>query len=320
MFACIVFPHDVSKRIETLEEQFDSLHDRLVTELSEGGASVEKVLWALTKLPLAFRREYESAIQSMLPDLEKREVIRNLFHRLNPLFTFIDYKLLQHLVSKFGSPTLKKDMTSYAEQVQLFKKVTTISELIDYWPGLDIPQIDHKVLRKTFDDDPKSYTLEKLDSARNHFYSMMRLSEFVAVSILALLKPTNSFIAMWLIPTVVVPEILEAFGQMDSTFFQTERVLEISLDERILYQRSVSSESKTSSVVRPLSTYTSTVEPLYSGHHWDQVKLSALSRCPVFRGYASTGGVAQNKLRMPGNDPYLTWTYVHMDGCFLRSC
>ena len=59
-----------------------------------------------------------------------------------------------------------------------------------------------------------------------------------------------------------------------------------------------------------------TVEPLYSGHHWDQVKLSALSRCPVFRGYSSTGGVAQNKLRMPGNDPYLmisTWTAVFRD-------
>ena len=252
----VVFPHDVSKRIETLEEQFDSLHDRLVTELSEGGASVENVLWALTKLPLAFRKEYESTIQNMLPDLEKREVIRNLFHRLNPLFTFIDYKLLQHLVSKFGSPKLKKDMMSYAEQVQLFKKVTTISELIDYWPGLDIPQIDHKMLRTKFEDDPKSYTLEKLDSFRNHFYSMLRLSEFVAVSILALLKPTNSFVAMWLIPTVVVPEIKEAFSQMDSTCFQTERVLEISLDERTLYQRSVSSECMTSSVMRPLSAYT----------------------------------------------------------------
>ena len=252
----VVFPHDVSKRIEPLEEQFDSLHDRLVTELSEGGASVENVLWALTKLPLAFRKEYESTIQNMLPDLEKREVIRNLFHRLNPLFTFIDYKLLQHLVSKFGSPELKKDMTSYAEQVQLFKKVTTISELIDYWPGLDIPQIDHKVLRTKFDDDPKSYTLEKLDSFRNRFYSMLKLSEFVAVSILAMLKPTNSFVAMWFVPTVVVTEIIEAFGQMDTTFFQSERVLEISLDERMLYQRSVSSECMTSSVMRPLSACT----------------------------------------------------------------
>ena len=243
-------------RIETLEEQFDSLHDRLVTELSDGGASVENVLWALTKLPLAFRKEYESAIQNMLPDLEKREVVCNLFHRLNPLFTFIDYKLLQHLVSKFGSPKLKEDMTSYAEQVQLFKKVTAISELIDYWPGLDIPQIDHKMLRTKFENDPKSYTLEKLDSFRNRFYSMLRLSEFVAVSILAILKPTNSFITMWLLPTVVVQELIEAFDQMDSTFFQAEQILEISLDERILYQRSGSSECMTSSVMRPLLAYT----------------------------------------------------------------
>ena len=70
---------------------------------------------------------------------------------------------------------------------------------------------------------------------------------------------------------------------------------------------------------RPLS-HSFTVEPLYSGHHWDQVKLSVLSRCPVFRGYSSiaTGGVAQNKLRMPGNDPYLMistwiWTAVFRD-------
>ena len=217
---------DVSMRIETLEEQFDSLHDRLVTELSEGGASVENVLWALTKLPLAFRKEYESTIQSMLPDLEKREVIHNLFHRL------------------------------YAEQVQLFKKVTTISELIDYWPGLDVPQIDHKELRTKFENDPKSYTLERLDSFRNRFYSKLRLSEFFAVSILAMLKPTNSFVAMWFVPTVVVMEIIEVFSQMDSTFFQTERVLEISLDEKTLYQRRVSSECMTSSVMRPLSAYT----------------------------------------------------------------
>ena len=86
----VVFPFDVLKRIETLEEQFDCLHERLVTELSEGGASVDQVLRTLTKLPLTFRKEYESTIQGMLPELEKREVICNLFYRLNPLFTFID--------------------------------------------------------------------------------------------------------------------------------------------------------------------------------------------------------------------------------------
>ena len=85
----------------------------------------------VTLLPFALRIQYESTIQNMLPELEKKELICNLFHRLNPLFTFMDYKLLKHLVSKFGSPKLKKDMVSYAEKMQLFKKTTTVSQLID---------------------------------------------------------------------------------------------------------------------------------------------------------------------------------------------
>ena len=252
----IVFPADVSKRIETLEEQFDSLHDRLVTELSEGGASVDQVLRALTKLPLTFRKEYESTIQCMLPELEKRQVIHNLFYRLNPLFTFVDYKLLHHLVLKFGSPGLQKDMVTYAEKVQLFKKVTTISELIDYWPGIKVPQIDHKMLRAKFEADPKSYTLEKLDYFRNHFYNELRLSQFVSVSILMLLEPANSFVAVWFVPTVVVEELIEAISQIGRAFLQPEQILELSLNEKTLYQRSVTAECMTSSVIGPLSEFT----------------------------------------------------------------
>ena len=252
----IVFPLDVSKRIETLEEQFDCLHDRLVTELSEGDASVEKILRALTKLPLTFRKEYESAIQSMLHELEAQEVICNLFHRLNPLFTFIDYKLLHHLILKLGSPGLQKDMLSYAEKVQLFKKVTTISELIDYWPGLEVPQIDHKILRAKFEDDPKLYTLEKLDYFRNRFYNKLRLSEFVSVSILMLLELANSFVAMWFVPTVVVDDLIKAIGQSDGAFLQAEQILELSLDEKTLYQRNFTAECMTSSSIGPLSGFT----------------------------------------------------------------
>ena len=246
----------MSTRIETLEEQFDCLHERLVTELSEGGTSVDQVLLALTKLPLKFRKEYESTIQSMLPELEKKKVIQNLFCYLNPLFTFIDYELLQHLVSKFGSQGLKQEMTSYTEKVQSFKKVTTISELIACWPGLEVPQFDHKKLRAKFADDPKSYTLEKLDYFRNRFYNKVRRSEFVAESILMLLEPANSFIAVWFLPTAVVQELTEAISHMDGTFFETERILELSLDEQTLYQRRVAAEGMTSSMMGPLSAYT----------------------------------------------------------------
>ena len=239
-----VFPLDVPKWIEALIEQFDCLHERLVNELSEGSTSVDQVLRVLTKLPVTFRKEYESTIQKVLPKLEKRRVISQLFNRLNLLFTFIDFKLLQHLISKFGSQDLKQEMISYAEKVQSFKKVTTISEVIECWPGLKVPRVDHKMLRAKFADDPKSYTLEKLDSFRNRFYNELRLSEFVAVSILVAVESANSFIAMWFIPTVVVWELMEAFrlSLVDMTFFQSEQILELSLGERKLYQRNITAE------------------------------------------------------------------------------
>ena len=240
----IGFLHTVSSQIETLEEQFDDIHDCLVTELSEGGAtSVDKLLQALTKLPFAFRKEYESTVQYMLPDLEKKNIVRNLFLRLNPLFTFIDYKLLEHLVSKFGSPELKGNMLSYVEKVQLFKKVTTVSELMDYWPGLEVPHVNYNRLRAKFEHDPRTYTLENLDSFRRKFFNHLRLSEFISVSILMLLEPASSFFAEWFVPTVIVPELMEAFGHMDKTFFQVEQLIELSLDESMLYQRNVLSES-----------------------------------------------------------------------------
>ena len=251
-----MFPLDVPKWIETLIEQFDCLHERLVNEVSKGGISVGKVLRALTRLPFTFRTEYESKIQSMLPELEERRVIDSLFYRLNPLFTFIDYELLQHLVSKFGSQELKREMTSYTEKVQLFKKVTTIGELIDCWPGLEVPSIDYTVLRAKFTDDPKSCTLEKLDSFRNRFYNKLRRSEFVAVSILMLVQSANSFIAVWLIPTVGVQELTEAIHQIDTTFFQTEQILELLLGERTLYQRNIPAECMTSSAMEPVSAFT----------------------------------------------------------------
>ena len=242
-------------KIDALEEQFSCLHKRLVNELSKGDTSVEEVLQVLTMLPLKLRREYESRIQNMLPELEDKKLVHNLFCHLNPLFTFIDYELLQYLVSKFGSQGLKQEMTSYTEKVQLFKKVTTIDELINHWPGLEAP-IDYKTLRAKFADDPKSYTLEKLDSFRNQFYGKIRRSEFVTVSILMLVQPASSFIAVWFIPTIAVQELTEAISQIDRTFFQTEQILELSLGQRTLYQRSVVAECMISSAMEPVSAFT----------------------------------------------------------------
>ena len=111
---------DVAGRIEKLEERFDDLHQRTLSEVTKSdGVPVVNFFRALTMLPLAFNSQYEceihSTMEEMLPDETEGSkslssiVTPKLFLQFSPLFVFIDYNLLKHIISKFGSATLKSD-------------------------------------------------------------------------------------------------------------------------------------------------------------------------------------------------------------------
>ena len=141
----------------------------------------------------------------MLPTLEGRNTITELFLRLSPLFVFINYGLLDHLISKFGSPALKEDMKSYVSEVKVFMRETTVADLMDYWPGEQHPCMNYSELKAKFSDDPRLYTLERLNDFQRKFCCKIRLSEFIFG--LILLEAGESFYATWLVPTIVAPEL-----------------------------------------------------------------------------------------------------------------
>ena len=226
---------DTAERIEALEKQFDGLHQRLMSEITENDTSSGmELLRALTMLPVSVRKEYESSIQQMLPTLDVKSTITELFLRLGPLFVFIDYGLLDHLISKFGSMKLQEDMKSYVSEVRAFMRETTVADLMDYWPGDEQPRLNYSKLRAKFSGDPKTYTLERLNNFRRKFCSKVRLSEFIFG--LILLESGESFYATWLVPSIVAPELKKTINEIDEIFYQDEHVLVVSLDLEVLYQ------------------------------------------------------------------------------------
>ena len=120
-------------------------------------------------LPIAFRREYESTIQHIcvLPavrDINGDSVATSgVFLPFNPLFVFIGYDLLHHIISKFGSPELKNDMALYVKDVQVFMRETKVSDLIEHWPGCEESNLNYTKLKAKFKDNPMTYTLERLN-------------------------------------------------------------------------------------------------------------------------------------------------------------
>ena len=226
---------DITKRIDALQRQFRGLHRRFLSELKdpERRVSVDDVLVELTLLPIECCKEYESLIQQKLPMLEESTRITTLFNRLNPLFTFIDYGLLQHLISNLGSTELKEDMTSYIDSVQEFMRKTTVGDVMNHWPGENVPQMNYSELKIKFEDDPRIYTLERLNKFRRKFYSRVRLSEFIFG--LILLEPSKSFFVTWLFPTVVVTQLSKSVHQIECSFYESEHILSISVDKEQLY-------------------------------------------------------------------------------------
>ena len=267
--------------IKMLEDEFDEIHEKLVNELKSGKQSVEKILWKLTKLrPHAVKKMYDNTIQKMLPDLEKNDTVNALFRRLNPLFTFIDYELLEHLISEFGSQNLKHDMSSYVRGLKLFKKEATVGDLIDYWPGHRIADEDgyFKKLMTKFEGDPYNYTLEKLDNFKLKYCSELRLSEFISVFILECVKETMSFYAVWHIPAVIVPDVIEAARHVDSSFYAKEGVVIVSLDGNLLYPhftKSLSSAARFPELSES-STKTSSMKPQQQKQQWSLPALQSL--------------------------------------------
>ena len=218
---------DITQRIDVLQRKFRGLHSRLRSELNERRVSVDDVLAELTLLPIECCKEYESSIQQKLSVLEESTQISNLFNRLNPLFTFIDYGLLEHLISNLGSTQLKESMTSYVREVQEFMQKTTVGDVINHWPGENVPQMNYSELKVKFKGDPKTYTLERLNNFRRKFCSRVRLSEFIFG--LISLEPSESFIVTWLIPTVVVAQLSKSVKQMEHSFYEFQDVLSISI-------------------------------------------------------------------------------------------
>ena len=224
---------DVRQNTELLEREFKDLRCQLVSELNHAThISVDSILDSLTTLPIFLRPQYENPLQGKLPVLERASSVNQLFRRLDPLLSFIDYPgLLCHLISIFGSRNLRRELEYYESKIKIFLSETTVADLMDFWPGRQYS--DFAKLRVKFDGDPKSYTLEKLNEVRRRFASELRLSELIFVLIGC--ERSTSFVVIWMVHPSTVHSIVERSKQIKDDFYLAEKILYMSIDETQLY-------------------------------------------------------------------------------------
>lgn len=195
--------------------------------------TVDDVLDELTFLPIEVKSEYDDSVTNKLEKSRGCRSVRQLFQEIiNPLTTFLDYHLLDHLVVLFCSSQLKQDMADYVFDVNDFMRETTVAELMDHWNGIDDRTLDFKELEVRFGEDPTKCTLEKLDKFRKRFCSRYKLSEFVMI--LICLKP-GSYTAVWQIRSVLYSSMIESSIQTNDPFMDEEGVLSVAIAGKQIY-------------------------------------------------------------------------------------
>ena len=232
---------DVKSQIARLECQFRLLHGMILTEIREDKQLlVPDILHSLTLLPTEIRVEYKTAIAEMFPELRRESTISDLFYHLSPLVDFLSYGLLKYIIDEFGSGTLKTRMLSYSDEIRMFMKITTVKQLMDHWPGQQEIPSSFSILRAKIDKDPSMYTLYELDQLRRRFCGGIKLTD-VVLAIIGL-EMANSFIAEWLISSVLVPQLMESAQQLDLEFYSQGHILKMMVDEKLIFSSPDSSK------------------------------------------------------------------------------
>ena len=212
--------------------RFINLRKRALKEVTENGVTVTEFRQTLMTLPSPITNENEDFIKSKYPLFEDAKSVESIFLHLNFYLSFIDFSLLEHIIEQFGSDSLKRDMSSYAEDMGHFRMNTPVSEALDHLPRNSDPPAGYSRLKAKLDFDVKTATLEDVDTYRKRFASDFLLSQ-LALSLFDLQE--SSLLFTWLVPAAVGAMISDQVQKKSSSFFLSNNILKLSLEGECLY-------------------------------------------------------------------------------------
>ena len=224
---------DTAIALKKFENRFYDLHTRIREELLASCMDTSKILNTLTLLPPRLKMVYDKPIREQLLELKQQKSINELLYYLNPLLSYIDYDLLDHIIEKLGSDELKEDFAAYCSDIQLFMQKTTIQQLIDHLPGQPKVPPNFELLKAKLDKDAKEYSMAELSSLRTRFCAEIKLSEIVFHFIA--LENSRSFIVFFIVPSVLLPDVIESIRKLDNSFFRRESIAFFYIRNRWLY-------------------------------------------------------------------------------------
>ena len=152
----------VEEQVQYFESKFRTFVDQAYQEVnSKMDPSV--FLSRFTCLPVSARTQHRSFIEEKLTNIPQPVTFVNIWTKLNLYWDFLNYGLLEHVISNFGSQDLKHNMQEYIHELSTFKETTRLCDFIESWPCRD--------------DGPPEDRLKKVVVKMKHEWSQCTLQD-----------------------------------------------------------------------------------------------------------------------------------------------
>ena len=214
----------VKQHVKQLESRFLHLVYCTYLELLDKEINVDHFYGWLVTLDVSRQREHQEFIESF----EKGTDLSDLWKKLGSYWNFLNFDLLEHVVSGFGSEDLKKKIKSYESDLQSFRKATRVCDFIACWPvrGQTPPESELREFVAKVDYQWDHCTLEDLDMLEGVITRKFFLPKFTFR--LREIKP-GSIMVTWLIPAPFVRGLQEAIESTSSEFFMEHKIEAVTI-------------------------------------------------------------------------------------------
>ena len=226
-------PHTVEDQVRCFESKFRTFVDKTYQEMnSKMDPSV--FLSRITCLPVSARTQHRSFIEEKLSNIPPPVTFVNIWTKLNLYWDFLNYGLLEHVISNFGSEDLKQNMQEYVHQLSAFKQTTRLCDFIESWPCRDDgpPEDRLKKVVVKMKHEWSQCTLQDVESFKKALVHKFFLPEF---DILLQKAERGCVCVTWLTSPSIASLLQQNLANIETEFFMKHGIDAVTIDGQDVY-------------------------------------------------------------------------------------
>ena len=169
-------PKEIVSEMEKLEAEFEELKDDVFESVKKQPVDTFKV--RLTSFSV---RDKEYFMEFMKEIIHKKRSVTDIWVALNKFFDFLNYSILQHVLTKFKNRALQRRMDAYKEKMYTFFRRTRLCDFLQCWPSCthDPPVKEFKDFVAKSRKDWDTFTLHDLENLKGRLATKLLLPKFV---------------------------------------------------------------------------------------------------------------------------------------------